>query len=116
MPLSPLLIAGLCDLLIHVQFSIFAEESILIYTILLPVLYLEVSESAVQRYVFWGISAVGIVLYTVARIVTNIPLASRPPGGTSTIYHLAGLLDLVYIVTASIYEAYNTFSTNRQVA
>jgi len=116
MPLSPLLIAALTDSLIHVSTRVFSEETILIYTILLPVLYLEASEGAVQRYVFWGISAIGIVLYTVARVLNDLPPNSSPPGGTSTIYHLAFVLDAVYILTACIYEAYNTFSSNRQVA
>ncbi len=116
MPLSPLLIASLTDSLINVSTSVFSEETVLIYSILLPVLYLEVSEGAVQRYVFWGISAVGIVLYTAARVVNDLPVTSRPVGGTSTIYHLAAILDAIYILTACAYEAYDTFSSNRQVA
>ncbi len=116
MPLSPLLIARLTDSLIHVSTSVFSEETVLIYSILLPVLYLEVSEGAVQRYCFWGISAVGIVLYTVARVINDLPPLSRPLGATSTIHHLAATLDVIYVVTACAYEAYNTFSSNRQVA
>jgi hypothetical protein len=118
MPLLPILISALVDSLIHTQSDLMSEEAILIYTILLPVLYLERCRGPVQRYIFWTISAVGLVLYTVAHLLAVAPLRSdiNHVALAATTYHVAGVLDILYILTASTYEYRMNFSTNRQVA
>jgi len=44
------------------------------------------------------------------------PLSGTQFAGAGTIYHVAAILDVIYIVTASFWELYSSFGTNRQVA
>jgi hypothetical protein len=115
LPLLPFTITALIDFCVGTPVDVLGQESILIYTIILPILYLEQSEGEVQKYIFWFISLVGIVLFTVSQML----IEQHKNTDLKTIHRvaiLALILDIVYVATASAYEAYKTFSTNRQVA
>lgn len=116
LPLLPFLITAFINFLLHMPTEILGQESILIYTIILPILYLEQSDGELQKYIFWGISAVGIVLFTLAQVILKVPLKMDPKHVLHRVDTVALFLDIIYIVIACIYEAYKTFSTNRQVA
>jgi hypothetical protein len=114
LPLLPFFITAFIDVCVKAQIEILGQESILIYTIILPILYLEQSDGGVQKYIFWVISVIGIVLFTVNHMLIKFP-PRGDPNSIRRIAFLALLLDILYIVAASVYEAYKTFSTNRQV-
>lgn len=110
-PLVPILIAVFVDLQIGVPVHWASDETILVYTILLPVVYLETSKNALGIYFFWITSGVGIVLYTVAHAMSHLTPTQHP---TAT-YHIALVLDCIYIAGATAWEAINTYTKNRVV-
>jgi hypothetical protein len=115
LPLLPFIITALIDFCVSAPIRVLGQESILIYTIILPILYLEQSEGEVERYIFWFISAVGVVLFTVSQMLVA-GHKSIDQRAIDRVGILAFILDVVYIATAMGYEAYKTFSPNRQVA
>lgn len=111
LPLLPLFISVIVDVVIHVKVHVLTDETILVYTIILPVIYLTDSKEPLTNVAFYTISVVGIILYTVVHLASHL----LPHLNTGLIYHLAVILDTIYIVSACIYEFPKKASNDRPI-
>src|SRR5271154_2360927 len=96
-PLLPLFISVTVDYFLSVPAHFWTDETILVYAFVLPVVYLGDSRDALSNYGFTAVIIVGIFLYTAVHVHNHQMLPSLK---TNLIYHLAIVLDLIYIVTA----------------
>src|SRR5882762_9244235 len=92
-PLAPLFIAAFVDVLIGVPAHWASSETVLVYTFVLPVVYLESSRGPLGTTFFWITSVAGVILYTVAHLMDHL----APTHNKGLIYSLAVGLDIIYI-------------------
>jgi hypothetical protein len=110
-PLVPLFIAVFVDVLIGVQLHWASSETGLVYTLVLPVLYLQSSRGAFSTTFFWITSVAGVVLFSVSHAMIHL----APARGNGLAYSIALALDIIYILTATVYEAIRTYRGDRTV-
>jgi hypothetical protein len=111
-PFAPVLIIAFVDLLIGITPSDWARcEAILVYTFVLPVLYLENARGPAGTTFFWMTSVAGVILYVVLHTMTHL----APQHDTTIIYRVALGLDIVYVGVATLYELGKTVKGDRVV-